>query len=50
MLSVYMGHVSIFSTQYYLHFVEDLAATASRRFAERYGTLVAPPRAGGGEA
>src|SRR2546429_2044558 len=33
-LATYMGHVSIVSTAYYLHFVEPLAAAASARFAE----------------
>jgi integrase len=39
-LSAYMGHVNIASTYYYLHFVEPLAATASNRFAKRYGALL----------
>lgn len=34
-LALYMGHVSIVSTAYYLHFVPTLAAIASDRF-ERY--------------
>jgi integrase len=38
-LSIYMGHVSIASTQYYLHFVEPLAEAASKRFAQHYGDL-----------
>ncbi|HET6309693.1 MAG TPA: tyrosine-type recombinase/integrase [Candidatus Nitrosotalea sp.] len=40
LLSTYMGHVSIVSTQYYLPFIEPLAAAASERFAHRYGTLI----------
>lgn len=32
-LALYMGHVSIVSTAYYLHFVPTLAALASARFA-----------------
>ena len=41
-LSAYMGHVSIVSTYYYLHFVEPLASLASARFAQSYGALVHP--------
>jgi integrase len=40
LLATYMGHVSIVSTEYYLHFVEELAAVASDRFVKRYGALV----------
>jgi integrase/recombinase XerD len=39
-LAAYMGHVSVVSTQYYLHFIEDLATCASERFAKRCGKLV----------
>jgi integrase len=39
-LSVYMGHVSIDSTRYYLPFVPALAAAASDRFAEHCRGLV----------
>jgi integrase len=39
-LSAYMGHVSIVSTEYYLHLVEELAAVASKRFEQRYGALI----------
>jgi len=42
-LSAYMGHVSIASTHYYLHFIEPLASLASARFAGHYGALVTPP-------
>lgn len=42
LLSTYMGHVSIASTQYYLRFVEPLASTASARFAQHYGHLLTP--------
>lgn len=41
LLSTYMGHVSVVSTQHYLHFVEGTAAQASDRFAKRCGGLVA---------
>lgn len=39
-LAAYMGHVSVLSTYYYLHFVEPLRSLASRRFADCYGGLV----------
>jgi integrase/recombinase XerD len=39
-LSAYLGHVSIVSTEYYLHFVDELASCASERFARRYGSIV----------
>lgn len=46
-LSTYMGHVSIASTEYYLPFVAELAAAASERFRGRYGALVRPFPDGG---
>ena len=39
-LSAYMGHVSVVSTEYYLHFIEQLASAASDRFAKSCGELV----------
>ena len=39
-LAAYMGHVSIVSTQYYLHFIEDIAGFASERFAKFCGELI----------
>ena len=42
LLSTYMGHVSIASTQYYLHFVEPVASAASERFAQHYGHILTP--------
>jgi integrase len=42
-LATYMGHVSIVSTQHYLHFIEQLAASASERFERRCGTLITAP-------
>jgi integrase len=42
LLSTYMGHVSVISTQYYLHFVEPLTTLASERFAQHYGELLTP--------
>ena len=47
-LAVYMGHVSIVSTAYYLQFVEPLASAASARFADRCGALVTGPLGAGG--
>ena len=40
LLATYMGHVSIVSTEYYLQFIEPLASSASKRFAERCAGLV----------
>jgi integrase len=42
LLAMYMGHVSIVSTQYYLRFVEPVAQAASERFAQHYGALLTP--------
>ena len=39
-LAMYMGHVSIASTAYYLRFVPALAGLASERFERRFGDLV----------
>ena len=47
-LAIYMGHVSIASTAYYLQFVESLAAAASVRFAEHCGKLITPMPTRGG--
>ena len=41
-LATYMGHVSVVSTHYYLHWVEPLRTAASERFARYYGELVVP--------
>ena len=40
LLSTYMGHVCIASTQYYLRLVEPLAGAASERFAQHCGSLI----------
>jgi len=40
LLATYMGHVSVVSTAYYLHFVEQLAAQASERFAQRCAAII----------
>jgi integrase/recombinase XerD len=39
-LALYMGHVSIVSTAYYLHFLPKLRAIASDRFESAYGDLI----------
>ncbi len=50
LLATYMGHVSIVSTQYYLHFIEPLTRLASARFAKHCGGLVIPtPKPIGGD-
>lgn len=41
-LALYMGHVSIVSTAYYLHFVPEIAALASERFGRRFSYLIDP--------
>jgi integrase/recombinase XerD len=47
LLAIYMGHVSIVSTEYYLHFVDDIAAVSSDRFAAHCAALVRPLSANG---
>ena len=50
LLATYMGHVSVMSTHYYLHWVEPLRTAASERFARHYGELVVPvPERKGGQ-
>jgi integrase len=39
-LAMYMGHVSIVSTAYYLRFVPALASLASERFEQAFGALL----------
>ena len=39
-LSIYMGHVSIVSTAYYLHWIPDIATAANDRFEARWGKLL----------
>ncbi|KVN92729.1 tyrosine-type recombinase/integrase [Burkholderia ubonensis] len=39
-LAMYMGHVSIVSTAYYLKWIPDIAAVASDRFEARFGYLI----------
>ena len=41
-LAAYMGHVSIASTEYYLHLIEPLRTLASDRFAQSCGRLITP--------
>jgi len=43
LLATYLGHSSVESTHYYLHFIEPLRSAASERFANHYGELVSPP-------
>lgn len=42
-LAIYLGHVSIVSTAYYLHFLAPVAQAASDRFAQHYGAVIAAP-------
>lgn len=42
LLATWLGHVSIFSTYHYLHFVDDLRQAANDRFTESYAGLVVP--------
>jgi integrase/recombinase XerD len=39
-LAMYMGHVSIVSTAYYLRWIPDLAEAASPRLARQFGHLI----------
>src|SRR6266516_6487561 len=39
-LALYMGHVSIESSAYYLHWVPTLRSLASQRFEQAFGQLV----------
>jgi len=39
-LALYMGHVSIESSAYYLHWVPSLRSLASKRFEQKFGRLV----------
>lgn len=39
-LAIYMGHVSIVSTAYYLKWMPDIATAASDRFEARFGHLI----------
>jgi integrase/recombinase XerD len=50
LLATYMGHASVESTHYYLHWVEPLRRAASETFARHYGNLVVPaPAQKGGQ-
>jgi integrase/recombinase XerD len=54
LLSLYMGHVSVASTHYYLPFVEELRSEASDRFHQSFGwrlfsAFEEPISPGGGE-
>jgi integrase/recombinase XerD len=39
-IALYMGHVSIVSTAYYLHFIPEIATLASKRFERRFSHLI----------
>jgi integrase len=39
-IALYMGHVSIVSTAYYLHFIPEVAALASQRFGRSFSHLI----------
>ena len=39
-LAMYMGHDSIISPAYYLHWIPEVARTASRQFERRFGHLI----------
>lgn len=39
-LAMYMGHQSIASTAYYLHWIPEVARTASNQFERRFGHLI----------
>jgi hypothetical protein len=39
-LALYMGHVSIVSTAYYLRWIPELRELASDRFGENFGYLI----------
>jgi integrase len=43
-LAMYMGHVSLESTSYYLRWTPDLAELASARFEQRFAHVVAGAR------
>ncbi len=45
-LATYMGHVSIVSTERYLHFVADLSSAASARFASHSARVLGEPADG----
>ena len=47
LLSRYMGHASIESTEYYLPFIPELALAASNQFCRHYGAFVQPLFVGG---
>ena len=42
LLATYLGHVSVISTYYYLHWIEPLRTAAGERFARYYSQLVVP--------
>jgi len=46
LLSIYMGHISIVSTQHYLRFIDEISNSASKRFENCYGSLVSKNKRG----
>ncbi len=38
--AMYLGHQSIASTAYYLHWIPEIARTASNQFERRFGHLI----------
>jgi integrase/recombinase XerD len=48
-LSTYMGHASILSTQYYLRYIEEVVGVASMRFEKHYSALVSEKNYNGSE-
>jgi hypothetical protein len=48
-LSIYMGHASVASTQYYLVFLDAIAEAASDRFEEHCARFLQAPSIDGGE-
>jgi integrase len=50
LLSTYMGHVDVISTQVYLTATSELLREASGRFERAYGSLVTPLKGMGDDA
>lgn len=48
-LAIYMGHVSVASTQYYLRLLDDVARSASERFDRHCRGFLPTPNDGGGQ-
>jgi integrase len=39
-IALYMGHINIVSTAYYLHFIPEIATFASNRFEQHFSHLI----------